>query len=194
MSQKGIRTITAGDAGVGKTSLILKSTGEDLTSDKKNTIGATYTFLPFNLNGNTVCLDIWDTGGQEKFRSVANIYFREAVAGIFLFDITSRKSYENLSSWIDEFLSYARRENVIFIVANKCDLMEKREVDLEEAENWAKNSGYSFFQTSALTGMGVKELMQSVALGVYNLSVVPSTGISIEKDNKNNNQEKKNCC
>ena len=188
-SKKGIRTVTAGDTGVGKTSLILRSNGEDLTTEKKNTIGALYTFQTFNVEGETVCLDIWDTGGQERYRSVTNIYFREAVAGIFVFDITSRKSYENLSEWIDAFSSYANHENVIVIVANKCDLMDQCEVDLNEAANWAKNSGYTFYQVSALTGMGVKELMQGIAYEVRQLSIVPSTGVAIGKDNT-----KQSCC
>jgi small GTP-binding protein len=103
-------------------------------------------------------LQIWDTAGEEKFKSLGPIYYREASAAIVVFDVTNPSSFEALSDWISNFQSVAGAEAVIVIVGNKIDLVDTQKVTNVEAEQWCKARDYPFLPASAKTGVGVHDV------------------------------------
>jgi Ras-related protein Rab-2A len=108
-------------------------------------------------------LQIWDTAGQEKFRSLAPLYYRGACGAIVVYDVTSRPSFEMLASWIDSFVSIVGIQGTIVIAGNKCDLEDFRQVSREEAVDWAAKHGYEMFETSAKTGQNIQLLVDRIA-------------------------------
>ena len=184
----GIKTITAGDTGVGKTSIIIRASGEELIPKHTATIGAVFTPIQVNTGKQIVTLDIWDTGGQEKYKSVSTLYFREAMVGIFVFDITSQESFNSLPSWIELFSSCADPNNYIFIVANKSDMIQNSKVNLNEARQWAENNGYIFYQVSALTGEGLNLMFAEIAARVKNKLYMIEPPVTLKE------RKKQKCC
>ena len=155
-----VRIVLVGDSSVGKTSLISRLVSGEFIPDEQSTVGAMFVLYKIACNDQSIDLQIWDTAGQEKFRSLGPIYYRNSRAGIVVFDISNAESFEHLNSWIDDFCNTTGADVLIYVVANKTDLEEK--VPIKEAEIWARKRGYFFFATSALDGTGVKELFQSI--------------------------------
>merc|ERR1712170_275577 len=85
-------------------------------------------------NEDTLKLQIWDTAGQESFRSITRSYFRGAIGALLAFDLTCRESFTNIANWIEEIQECASSNLVIVLIGNKCDLSNEREIDIEEAE------------------------------------------------------------
>ena len=186
-----VRTAVVGDAAVGKTSIVRYQAGLDMTDILLNTVGATNNTLFFDVNGKGIELNVWDTAGQERYKSVVPIYFRCSTVGIFVFDVTSRESFESLSNWIEIFDSVANRVNIKFIVGNKIDLND-RKVDFQEAKNWAEARNMTYFETSAITGSGINDMFQFIAsqlteLKQENETIQQTTIINVD-------EKKRKCC
>jgi Ras-related protein Rab-5C len=115
-----------------------------------------------HVDGVSVELHLWDTAGQEKFRSLTPIYYRSAAAAIALYDCTSSTSFDHLDQWMQNFQETAGDETVIAIAGNKADLTEQRQLSRIEVEKWARSKNYVFVETSALTGDGVQELFVQI--------------------------------
>jgi len=108
--------------------------------------------------GKKVKLQIWDTAGQERFRSVTKTYYRGAAGCLLVYDITSRETYENLTTWLRDAKTLARPDITVVAVGNKCDRKNDREVSLLEASRFAQDNDLLFMETSALTGECVDEV------------------------------------
>ena len=144
------------------------------------------------MGGKHVKLQIWDTAGQERFRSVTRSYYRGAAGSILVYDISSRESYNHVSSWLADARSLANPDIVIIMVGNKTDLEEEREVCLPfkylitsgtssllifslwlkvtflEASRFSQENDLMFLETSALTGQGVEEVFLKCARTILN--------------------------
>jgi small GTP-binding protein len=157
--------VAVGDSCVGKTSLISVALGEPFNAFEPNTIGANWHLYSTTVMGAACELQIWDTAGQERYRTLGPLYYRNAVAGIVVYDITSRSSFENISRWIDSLLGVAGTSVRVFVVGNKKDLTEERIVSYDEGLAWtnSRDRNYHFAETSAKTGEGVTTLFQTIA-------------------------------
>ena len=156
-----VRVVLIGDSQVGKTSLIHRFVRSSFEKQQKGTIGAVFHTYEQQLNGRQVIMQIWDTAGQEKYRSLGPIYYRNAAAGIAVFDVTSKESLPNLELWINEFRKHTENP-LVYVVGNKIDLTDSFEVTQEEIEKFAQDHNAKCFLTSAKTGEKVKEMFQSV--------------------------------
>ena len=107
-------------------------------------------------------LYLYDTAGQEKFRSVINNYFIQSDCAFLVYQITNRESFENIVNWIEKCKSNASKKILMVLIGNKCDLNGERKVSTEEGENLAKNYGMPFYETSALTGVNVQEAFTQI--------------------------------
>jgi small GTP-binding protein len=163
MSQDGltVRVVLIGDSQVGKTSLIHRFVRSSFERQQKSTIGAVFHTYEQTWKGRQVIMQIWDTAGQEKYRSLGPIYYRNSAAGIAVFDLTSKETLPGLEKWITEFKKYTE-EPLLFIVGNKSDLDGQQAIQRDEAEEFAKQQGATPFFTSAKTGDQVKELFDAV--------------------------------
>ncbi len=119
-----------------------------------------------NISGKQIKLQIWDTAGQESFRSITRSYYRGATGALLVYDISRRDTFNHLTRWLDEARQHANPKMVIMLIGNKSDL-EKREVSYEEGEKFAKENGLIFLETSAKTAQNVEEAFLKTAQKIY---------------------------
>ena len=103
-------------------------------------------------------IQIWDTAGQESFRSITRSYYKNSTCAFIVYDITSRKTFDNVILWLKECKDMCFKDVLICLVGNKSDLEGRRAVSFEEGENFAKDNNLMFFETSAKDGSNIQEL------------------------------------
>ncbi|CAO3632201.1 unnamed protein product [Mucor hiemalis] len=126
-----------------------------------NSVGFGTRFI--TVNGQQIKLQIWDTAGQESFRSITRSYYRGAAGALLVYDITRRDTFENLPVWLEDVRQHANPNTVITLIGNKCDLEKHRQVSREEAEAFAKEHGLFFLETSAKSAENVEEAFEKTA-------------------------------
>ena len=141
------KLILIGDVAVGKTSIINSILGQKFNDEYEPSIGVDFFSKTIKYKGKSIKLQIWDSAGQEKFRSLIPNYIRGASLIILVYDITNKTSFNNLNSWI-EFINNYESTNII-ICGNKIDLKDKREVSYEEGEKFSEEKKMDFFEVSA---------------------------------------------
>ena len=144
-----MKIVLIGDSAVGKTNILLRYTKDDFHSHTKPTIGTDFASKVINLNGLTVKVQFWDTAGQEKYKSLSSSYYREAHGVILIYDITKRETFEHCDRWLSDLEANATGSYEVLLVGNKLDLVSKRQVLKEEAENFAKARKMKFMEVSA---------------------------------------------
>ena len=159
-----MKVVLVGDTQVGKTCLVQRLISGTFRGSSPPTVGAAFQDHVMTTEKGVVSMQIWDTAGQEKYRSLAPMYYRNAQAAILVFDLTNTQSYEALEQWATELEEKSSTEIKLFIVGNKCDLTEQRAVSKEEAEEFTyRHGGMAYIETSAKNGTGVLQLFTKVA-------------------------------
>ena len=144
------KIILLGDIGVGKTCLIKISVGENFDQKYQPTISFSFSSKEITYNEKTYKFNLWDTIGQEQFRSITKAFYKNAKIVIFVYDITNKESFESLEFWINSVNEELKDKNYIkAIIGNKKDLFLKEEVKEEEAEIYANSKGAKFKLCSA---------------------------------------------
>ena len=160
------KVVLLGESGVGKTSIISRFINDTFEEGLATTTGASYASKDMvfkDYNNQVINFEIWDTAGQEKYRSLTQIFYKDAAIAILVYDITSEESFEEIQNyWYDQIKESAPKNIVIGLAANKSDLFDKEKVSEEKARNFAKEIGAIFKLTSACTSVGVEELFVSV--------------------------------
>lgn len=153
------KLIVIGDSGVGKSCLTMKATKNIFDEESQATVG--FEFFSFNMkiNEKIVKLQIWDTCGQEVYRSLITNFYRNSGLAIIVYAINSEKSFDNLSLWLKELKNFASPDVKVIIIGNKTDLESQRKVSKETAEAYAKEVGAELFmEASAKSGLNVKNI------------------------------------
>ena len=158
--------IVIGDTGVGKSCLLLQFTDKRFRPDHDLTIGVEFGARLISLDGKQIKLQIWDTAGQESFRSITRSYYRGATGALLVYDVSRRDTFEHLSGWLEEARQNGNNNMVIMLIGNKCDL-EVREVSKEEGQKFAAKHGLIFLETSAKTAQNVEEAFLTTARKIY---------------------------
>jgi Ras-related protein Rab-5C len=164
------KIVLLGDVSVGKTSIASRYCKNSFNEHHINTIGGAYQQQKVVLNnGAMVKLHIWDTSGQERFRAMTNLYYRDAQVAILTYDITSESSFSSIDFWIEELKFKVENENMILcLVGNKSDVsQDERKVSTAKAKNFAQENNMIFYETSAKTGDCIKDLFVTIANKVY---------------------------
>lgn len=179
------KVVIVGESGVGKTCIIERFCENKFTQSTASTIGAANASAKVTVGDTTLELDIWDTAGQELYRSLNKIFYKNAKIAILVYDITKKASFEEMKNyWFEQIKKVNGEDAVIGIAGNKCDLYDKEEVPEDEAKEFAHQNDCVFQLTSAFSGSGVKELFQLLGKKLIkkNGGVLP---IEEEKDSKN---------
>ncbi|CCW62851.1 unnamed protein product [Phytomonas sp. EM1] len=160
--------IIIGDSGVGKSCLLLQFTDRRFEPLHDLTIGVEFGTRLVSLHGGpAVKLQIWDTAGQESFRSITRSYYRGASGALLVYDVTNRSSFAHLQSWLEDARANAATAVVIMLIGNKCDLEGERQVSREEGEAFARKHGLLFTETSAKTALNVDDAFLKTAATIY---------------------------
>ena len=191
-----IKVVLIGDAGTGKTSLLTRWVEDRFDPSQRATIGVAFKLVNFEYENEQHMIQIWDTAGQESFRSTSPLYCRNAQSAMVVFDITSKSSFDSLTEWI-QILQQDNDDINFLIVGNKCDL-EEREVSYEQASQFAKNLKMEYIETSATKNKYVNEAFSAVASLAINSRKrnSPQTeGVQqIDLSSQPGNKKNKDCC
>ena len=158
-----LKILVIGNSSVGKTSLLLKYIDDYFSETQISTIGVEYKEKVITLNNRKIGLQIWDTSGQERFRSITQNFYRGADGILFVFDVTNKESFDNIKMWLNEPQVVELNSQKI-LVGNKIDLEEQRVISKEKMEDLgAKNNNLVSFETSAKTGENVEKVFTKIA-------------------------------
>ena len=197
------KVIVLGNAFVGKTCIISKASKNIFTETYSVTLG--FDKLPFNvkIDDKIISLELWDTCGTEKYKSLIKKFYKNSAAAIIVYSIESKESFDDIFKfWLNDVKLECNPDIKIFLIGNKADLDNERKVKLKDAEKVSKENGFSYFcETSAKNGLNIKELFVQVAKILYGEHLrFKERAMKIEnnipvpvKINKNKN-EKKGCC
>ncbi|MHA1727939.1 MAG: GTP-binding protein [Promethearchaeota archaeon] len=174
------KTIVVGDGGCGKTALVIRFSQGYFQEQYKLTIGVEFAVSTVELkDGKRVKLQIWDTGGQERFQYVRPMYYRGAMGGILLFDLSNRESFEHIPRWIEE-VNDNTGEIPLLLVGNKSDLVHERQVSYLEAEELANKFQMYYLESSAKDGTGVGDVFAILSCIMIGIDV-PQDYLQISK-------------
>ena len=187
--------IIIGDTSVGKSNLLMKFAHNKFTEEYQATIGVEFGAKNISFNNQIYRIQIWDTAGQENFRSITRAYYKNSVCALVVYDISSRDSFNNVMSWIEDCKNQSPKTIFIVLVGNKSDLDDKRQVSYEEGKELADKNELLFFESSAKDGINVdeifvnsaKEIAKKIEQGYYDLE---NDTCGIKKGiNRSNNQQ-----
>jgi len=205
------KIIVIGNSGVGKSCLTLKATEDFFKPDYSSTIGFEFRSFYVKVEDTTIKLSIWDTCGQEIYRSLIRNFYRNSSLAILVYSIDDENSFNDLDSWLNEVRTNGSPDINIYLIGNKVDLEDQRVISKEMAETFEQNNDIKLFlETSAKTGFNAQNLFIEAAKLLYKQhknidnqirprSLPDIIKIDNENDNNNNensNQEKrrKGCC
>ena len=173
------KIILVGDSGVGKTSILKKFINNEFNEDIKCTIDIDSLYKSIKIDKNLYTkLKIYDTAGQEKYRSLIKKYYQGTDGIILVFDLTNENSFNKLKSWINEVSDNTEKAQII-LVGNKADLIE-RKIDEETAENFAKQRDMKYIETSAKEGTNILLLFEELALDINKKKQNDSSVVELE--------------
>ncbi|TKY48152.1 Ras-related protein RHN1 [Spatholobus suberectus] len=176
------KLVLLGDMGTGKTSLALRFVKGQFYPNQEPTIGAAFFTQILSLSEATVKFDIWDTAGQERYHSLAPMYYRGAAAAIVVYDMSSVDTFVRAKKWVQELQRHGNQKSVMALVANKCDLEPKREVETEAGEQFAQENGMFYMETSAKTAENINELFCEIAKRLARAFPPKPTGMNLNSD------------
>jgi small GTP-binding protein len=205
------KLIVIGDSGVGKSCLTNNAIKNTFDDAYNATVG--FEFFTFNIrfNGKVVKLQIWDTCGQELYRSLITNFYRNSSLAIMVYSIISKESFDNVEMWLRELRSHSNPDVKVFLIGNKTDLEAEREVTTEQGENFYKQNNLNLFlESSAKTGFNSQKIFIKAAEILYedftkyqDENSSNDNGSTNENNNnnkqrhdnyKNGNKKKKVCC
>ena len=202
------KIILVGDSGVGKTCIIMRAVNNKFTDTYQATVGFEFFLMYFQVNNVKIKLQMWDTCGQEIYRSLIQGFYRNTTATILVYSKTNRSSFDNLGMWIKDIKNNTEQDMPILLIGNKCD-EENRNIVVtkEEGEEYSKQYNLKYFnETSAKNGYNINEIFEEVAKIVYKEYYLKRKSrqqqkigkMTLEKkEDKDNNdlkKSKKKCC
>ena len=164
--QSECKVVILGNSAVGKTSIVLRYLENKFSEAQIVTLGATFQQPLVKMkNGENLKMNLWDTTGEEKFRSMLPLYYKNIKGAILTYDIGNKKSFESIGYWINELNEHIQGENIVlFLVGSKKDLpSEQREVSTETAASFAKENGMMFLEVSSKVGENINKLFLTLA-------------------------------
>ena len=199
------KLIVIGDSSVGKSCLSAQAVRNNFVEFYQATVG--FEFLTFNLriNSKIIKLQIWDTCGQEVYKSLISNFYRNCSLALIVYAINNRNSYEHAENWLNDLKNQSKPNVRVFLIGNKCDLEDQRVVSKEEGESFKEQKKLDrFIETSAKTGKNARNVMVEAAKLLFKDYLKAKEDFNNENENdnkkgdklerKNNNKKGKKCC
>ena len=196
--------LIVGDAAVGKSSILRRFAQNTFNQEYLSTLGIDYFTKDIKINNKVIHVKIWDTAGEERYRSLTQSFLKNGEGILIVFALNNKTSFDSLKFWMDSIqniLDSQEREIPAIILGNKLDLENGREVDKEEAKEFAKNKNCQYFEVSAKTGEGIDESIKYLIQRVVevidkNKKENKKENIKIKKAEEKNEKLKnlKDCC
>ena len=190
------KILTIGESGVGKTCILRRFVENKFLKNHLATIGIDFKTKTLTINNQEIKLKIWDTAGQERFRNITTQYYKGADGIVLVYDVTDDASYEKIRDWMDQILSNTQKDDIgLVLLGNKCD-MEPRSVTEEQGNKLAEELKINYFETSALTGQGIKEAFEQLTRDIMKKKGVgENTGdVGLDLKKTKNKNGKGDCC
>ena len=200
------KILILGDSFVGKTNILKRFIHNEFDSTTKETVGVEFDSKNYNFGEKTIKAQIWDTAGQERYRSVTKAYYKGAKGALLVYDISRRITFENIDNWLIDLRTNGDKDILIILIGNKSDLNSKREVNKDEAETKAEQYNIAFLETSAKNGDNIDKAFTELVEQVYNANKTSiekndvkvegnnEDGISLQKDDVDEQKKNKGCC
>jgi Ras-related protein Rab-11A len=194
------KLILIGDSYVGKSNILLKYLKNQFNENSKTTIGVEFGTKNIIINNKRIKIQILDTAGQERYRSITSAYYKGAKGALIVYDITRKNTFDNIDKWITDLKLNGDKNICIIILGNKSDLIDKREINKNDGIKKAEMYKTAFLETSALNGDNISkafdELIEQIVINNKNIFQDDNEneidkGVNLN-DEKNNN--KKKCC
>lgn len=189
MTQK---VVICGNPGIGKTA-ILKRLDTGSYNETRATIALSSIIYTPTVDNRKLSIQIWDTPGQQTYRDVVKNLFHGALLIILTFDITNTESFDDLPHWYDDIIA-AERPKYLYLVGNKLDLEENRDITHEEASQYAEKINAIYFETSALDGTNITQLFSDIALKISEVVEPPPEVIISKHDDESESGFLNSCC
>jgi small GTP-binding protein len=185
------KVVLIGASGTGKTSIIYRLIHNAFESQLRTTLGAGLSTYHTRFETHQVKLNIWDTAGQENYRGLARIYFRDAQCVLIVYDIADHATFDDVNYWLEELEQLTPDSHFRVLVASKCDLRGTRAVSEDDGRELARKINASLYEVSALSGEGVVALFDSVAERFVRFSAGKKIG---DRSGPEERGERGQCC
>jgi small GTP-binding protein len=191
MRQRDVKVVFLGSTSVGKTSIINRAVNKEFDRAVENTVSVAFTSQVFHCASGSANLQIWDTAGQEKYRTLAPMYYRGAEIAVLVFSVIDPPSLRAIPGWVEELRSQVTTPPTLLIVGNKMDLGLQRTVSAIEGETAAEKIGAKYCEVSAKADTGIDTLFWTIAEESFSAPVASATSaVTITKQRK----RKGGCC
>ena len=187
---KTVSILTVGESQVGKTSLILRFIDRVFYYDTKATIGIDYKVKNLNLLNTNVLIKIWDSAGQERFKTVTKQYYKNAEGIMIIYDVTSEESFSKIEEWFKSIIENKRKGAQVILIANKTDSVN-RVISQEQGESLAKKYEVKYYETSALSGDNVDKAFNELTETILRLKLYCDEEESISLSYKSTRSRKR---
>ena len=166
------KIIIIGDSGVGKSCLALKGIKKTFVEFYTPTIGFEFYTFNIRINSSIIKLQIWDTCGQEAYRSLINSFYRNSALVMIIYAIDDINSYNHIEEWLNEIRTKVGQETKLYLIGNKLDLENERQVNTKDAEKFSSDNEFDFFiETSAKTGFNAEKVFIQAAKDLYKKNI-----------------------
>ena len=169
------KILIMGDTNVGKTSLLLRYTENDFSSEGIATLGVDVKNKFLSYEQKKIRLDIWDTAGQERFKGLAKSYIKGGHGFVFVFSLTDKNSFYNLKTWINDVKSISSNTYKMIVIGNKNDCKNVREITEKNLNDFKEKYDVKVFEASAKTGEGVEEAFNALVQLLYECQEIGDT-------------------
>ncbi|KRW98601.1 P-loop containing nucleoside triphosphate hydrolase [Pseudocohnilembus persalinus] len=201
------KLLLIGNSGVGKSCMLMRYSENSFTNNFYNTIGVDFKIKSLQIEDRNIKLQIWDTAGQDRFRTITNSYYRGAHGILIVYDITDKESFENVRTWCSEIEKHAQENVNKMLVGNKCDQQEKRQVTYDQGMELAKQFKMPYMETSAKNAHNIDLCFTTITRNILqrvgnSTNPKEARGVRLNKNkNMRNNkqqvqqqQESDSCC
>ena len=194
MSEQKFKIVILGDTCVGKSCILMRFVKNSMLHNHLSTIGIDSSTKTITTERGKATLQIWDTAGQDRFRSLSQSYIRNGDAIILVYDITSDDTFQHVTTWMDAIHNMAKQDVPIILVGNKTDMENERRITTEEGQKLAEKYKILFKEVSAMTGDGVADAFTMLTIALFDKQGITGNGGCKLEDAKKNNRRKRCDC